>query len=41
LIHLDEKNHSKIFWGKVHLIMPEYKTYKGWLKNNGYLLKLG
>ena len=40
LIHLDEKNHSRIFWDKVEILIPEYKGYKEWLKKNGHLLKL-
>lgn len=40
LVHLDEKNHSRKFWGKLKKIMPEYEIQRNWLKNNGYLLKL-
>jgi predicted metal-dependent hydrolase len=41
LVHLEVKNHSKTFWNKVGNLDPEYKEHKSWLKNNGYLLKLG
>jgi len=40
LVHLEVKNHSKIFWNKVGSLDPEYKEHKDWLKNNGYLLRL-
>jgi predicted metal-dependent hydrolase len=40
LIHLDEKNHSRIFWEKVEILMPGYKEHKEWLKKNGHILKL-
>lgn len=35
LCHLLEMNHSKAFWGQVEKVMPEYKTYKKWLKDHG------
>lgn len=38
LAHLKEKNHSKTFWNKVRILMPDYEKYKNWLKNNSYLL---
>ncbi|RUM29735.1 MAG: M48 family peptidase [Aquifex sp.] len=40
LVHLVEKNHSKEFWNKVKLLMPDYEKYKNWLKKYGYLLTL-
>jgi len=40
LVHLEEKNHTKSFWEKVKMLMPDYEKYKNWLKNNGYLLRL-
>ncbi len=40
LAHLVEKNHSKSFWNKVRLFMPDYEKQRYWLKRNGYLLKL-
>ncbi len=39
LVHLEIKNHSKIFWNKVKLLMPDYKRYEKWLKDNNHLLK--
>ena len=39
LCHIKEKNHSSNFWQEVAKIMPNYKIYKKWLKENGYLLK--
>ncbi|AZR73589.1 metal-dependent hydrolase [Anoxybacter fermentans] len=40
LVHLEEKNHSKEFWNKVKMLMPDYKKYENWLKKNSYLLKI-
>ena len=40
LVHLEERNHTRLFWGKVKMLMPDYKRHKDWLKKNGYLLKL-
>jgi len=38
--HLKIKNHSKSFWVLVERIMPDYKRYKTWLKENGRRLTL-
>lgn len=35
LCHLLEMNHSKFFWQKVASVMPEYATYREWLKRYG------
>jgi len=40
LVHLEEKNHTKLFWNKVKMLMPDYEKYKDWLKENSYLLRL-
>lgn len=40
LVHLEEKNHSKSFWTKVKMLIPDYKDKRDWLKNNGYLLRI-
>jgi len=40
LVHLIEKNHSRSFWNKVQLIIPDYEKHRNWLKKNGYLLNL-
>jgi len=40
LVHLEEKNHTRAFWNKVKMLMPGYKKYKDWLKENSYLLRL-
>jgi predicted metal-dependent hydrolase len=37
LCHRIEMNHSKRFWDNVARIIPEYKTYRKWLKENGYV----
>jgi len=48
LCHLTHMNHSKEFWNMVASIMPEYKTYRQWLKDHGgelniayHLVKVG
>jgi hypothetical protein len=41
LVHTQEKNHSKEFWGKVKLIIPEFKQRIEWLERNGHLLSIG
>jgi hypothetical protein len=40
LVHIEEKNHSKSFWRKVKVLMPDYEKHHQWLKENGQLLKL-
>ncbi|MGA2297244.1 MAG: SprT family zinc-dependent metalloprotease [FCB group bacterium] len=40
LAHLIQMNHSKRFWKIVEKILPSYKVYKMWLKNNEHLLDL-
>ncbi len=40
LVHLEEKNHTRDFWNKVKLLMPDYEKYKDWLVKIGYLLRL-
>ena len=39
LSHTVHKNHSSDFWGLVESILPEYKSAKKWLKDNGHKLK--
>jgi predicted metal-dependent hydrolase len=38
LAHLEENNHSKRFWNKIKIMMPDYKEHKEWLKENRHLL---
>jgi hypothetical protein len=40
LVHLEEKNHSKTFWLKVKMLLPDYEKHKKWLKDNGHLLRI-
>lgn len=40
LVHGQENNHSKKFWTKLQLIMPDYKQRIEWLEKNGHLLRL-
>ena len=35
LCHRIEMNHSKRFWDNVEKVIPEYRTYRKWLKDNG------
>lgn len=35
LCHLKQMNHSKKFWMEVERYMPDYKSYKKWLNENG------
>ena len=35
LCHRKELNHSKAFWREVEKVIPEYKQYVKWLKNEG------
>ena len=35
LCHLKEMNHSVRFWAEVEKVMPKYREYKKWLKENG------
>jgi predicted metal-dependent hydrolase len=38
LAHIQIKNHSKTFWDKVENTLPDYRTRRQWLKDNGRLL---
>ena len=38
LCHLKEMNHSKRFYEKVEKVLPDYKRYDRWLKENAHLL---
>ena len=40
LIHIKVKNHSREFWEAVRIAMPDFRTHKQWLKENGHFLKL-
>jgi predicted metal-dependent hydrolase len=40
LVHLEVRNHSSRFWGRMHALLPEYAQQVAWLKNNGHLLRL-
>ncbi len=37
LAHLKQMNHSKAFWDEVKIMMPDYKKYEKWLKENSDL----
>lgn len=38
LCHLTYMNHSMDYWRLVEHVMPDYKKYKEWIKNRGYML---
>jgi len=38
LCHLTHMNHSKEFWKMVESILPDYRIYRKWLKENGHTL---
>jgi predicted metal-dependent hydrolase len=40
LVHTQIRNHSKDFWGKVLMLVPDYKQKVAWLKTNGNGLNL-
>jgi len=40
LVHLQVKNHSKKFWNRVGVIMPDYQQKIEWLEKHGHLLNL-
>lgn len=40
LCHLTHMNHSREFWDMVGSILPDYKEYKKWLKENGHTLTI-
>jgi predicted metal-dependent hydrolase len=40
LVHLQVKNHSRAFWNKVQMMLPNYKKYAAWLKDNHRLLNI-
>lgn len=40
LCHLTHMNHSSDFWDMVASVMPEYRTYRKWLRDHGQELSL-
>ncbi len=40
LCHLIQMNHSREFWAEVERILPNYKTYRAWLRENGKFLEI-
>jgi len=40
VVHLVEKNHSKVFWNKLQVLIPDYRERRQWLKENYFLLML-
>lgn len=40
IAHLTDKNHSKAFWRKVRLLIPDFEMHKRWLKDNEHLLNI-
>jgi predicted metal-dependent hydrolase len=40
LAHIKIKNHSQRFWRYMEEVMPEYRKYRKWLKDNSLLLDI-
>ena len=40
LCHRKEMNHSKQFWKEVERVIPEYKKYEKWLKDNSFRIDI-
>ena len=40
LAHVERKDHSKYFWGRVSELFPCYRQSREWLRDNGHLLVL-
>jgi len=40
LVHINQPDHSKKFWGKVGKIMPDYERRRKWLHDNERLLRI-
>jgi predicted metal-dependent hydrolase len=40
LVHLEQRDHSRLFWDKVRSIMPDFKIRQKWLKDNGRSLSI-
>lgn len=40
LCHRIEMNHSKLFWDEVESVLPNYKMYRKWLKDEGNKIML-
>jgi len=40
LAHLQVRSHSKAFWARVAVLMPDYHAQRAWLRENGYHLSL-
>ncbi|MCI2048891.1 MAG: M48 family metallopeptidase [Lachnospiraceae bacterium] len=35
LCHQKQMNHSALFWAEVEKVLPDYRQYRKWLKDNG------
>jgi predicted metal-dependent hydrolase len=40
LCHIVEHNHSRAFWKKVEVVLPDYRKADRWIKENGYLFHI-
>mgnify|MGYP000121427502 CR=1 FL=1 len=40
LVHLECPNHSREFWDKVGILLPDYENSKDWLTQNGIRLDI-
>ena len=40
LAHTQIPNHSRHFWDRMGQLLPDYRSHRQWLKENGNLLRL-
>ena len=40
LVHLEQRDHSRLFWDKVKSILPDFKRRQKWLKDNERVLNI-
>lgn len=40
LVHITHRNHKKMFWDRVALFYPEYRSARAWLHHEGHVLRL-
>ena len=40
LVHLEQRDHSRLFWDKVKSIQPDFKRRRTWLRDNGRTLSI-
>jgi len=38
MAHISHPDHSRLFWAAVESVLPDYRSSRDWLKDNGHLL---